>query len=257
MLPQQDGRPSTTAFVLAPSIDVLVGRVVRLLGGDPDRPTVYEGTPADAASRWAREGADLVHIVDLDAAMGRPSPNAASLADAVRAAQSAGIACEVAGGVRDGAAVARWLAAGADRVVLGTALLREPDLAAALVARHGAGRIVAALDVRGGMAVGEGWRAGAPGTPLATAIDRLMGAGIAIVEVTAIARDGGMAGPDLALLSEVLAIAPRITVLASAGIRDTADLLAVRDLGCAGAIMGRAVYEGAITIAAARAALGG
>ncbi len=245
-----------TRFVLAPSIDLLGGRVVRLRHGDPSHATVYADDPAAAARRWAREGADLLHVVDLDGALAGRTVQRGSVASVIDAAVSEGIACQVAGGIRTGEAVQRALALGADRVVLGTALLADPDLAGTLVGRHGASRIVAALDVRGGEAVGEGWRDGAPGTPLEDAVSRLVAAGIATLAVTAIARDGTMEGPDLALLRRVHAMAPDVAVLGSGGVRNAADVRALEDAGCRGAILGRAVYEGTLTLADARAALG-
>ncbi len=209
MLTRQDVRRAATGrFVLAPSIDLLGGRVVRLVHGDPTRATVYADDPAAAATRWAREGADLLHVVDLDGAIAGRTAQSGPIASVIAAAVREGIPCQVAGGLRNAEAVQRALALGADRVVLGTALLADPDLARSLVQGYGASRIVAALDVRDGMAVGEGWRDGAPGTPLEAAVSMLVGAGITTLAVTSIARDGTMDGPDLALLRRVRAIAP-------------------------------------------------
>ena len=244
-----------TRFVLAPSIDLLGGRVVRLRHGDPSRATVYADDPAAAVTRWAREGADLLHVVDLDGALAGRTVQSGPIASVIAAAAREGIPCQVAGGLRNVEAVQRALALGADRVVLGTALLADPDLAGTLVERHGASRIVAALDVRDGQAVGEGWRDGAPGTPLEAAVSRLAGSGIATLAVTSIARDGTMGGPDLALLRRVRAIAPGVALLGSGGIRTAADVRALRDAGCQGAILGRAVYEGTLTLGDAREAL--
>jgi phosphoribosylformimino-5-aminoimidazole carboxamide ribotide isomerase len=244
-------------FVLAPSIDLLGGRVVRLRHGDPSQATIYADDPATAVTRWARAGADLLHVVDLDGALAGRSVQRGPVASVIAAAMREGIPCQVAGGLRNGEAVQWALALGADRVVLGTALLADPDLAGTLVERHGASRIVAALDVREGAAVGEGWRDGAPGTPLEAALSRLVGAGIATLVVTSIARDGTMDGPDLDLLRRVRATAPDVALFGSGGVRTAADVQALRDAGCQGAILGRAVYEGTLTLADARAALDG
>jgi phosphoribosylformimino-5-aminoimidazole carboxamide ribonucleotide (ProFAR) isomerase len=197
----------------------------------------------------------LLHVVDLDGAVSGHASQASTVAAVVRAGLESGIASEVAGGLRDEDSVARALATGAERVVLGTALLADPGLAGRLVARHGSARIVAALDVRGGLAVGEGWRQGATGVPLDQAIARLVDAGVSILEVTAISRDGTMAGPDLDLLARARQLAPAASLLASAGVRSARDVRSVRDVGCDGVILGRAVYEGALSLGEARAEL--
>ena len=228
---------------------------MRLRNGDPTQATVYDQEPAASARRWAREGADLLHVVDLDGALSGRAAQAVTVSKVVRAGLESGIASEVAGGLRGEDSVARALATGAERVVLGTALLGDPSLAARLVARHGSARIVAALDVRDGQAMGEGWRPRAAGVPLDQAIARLIDAGVSILEVTAITRDGTMAGPDLDLLARVRHLAPTASLLASAGVRSAQDVRQVRDVGCDGVIMGRAVYEGALSLGAARAAL--
>jgi phosphoribosylformimino-5-aminoimidazole carboxamide ribotide isomerase len=242
-------------FTLAPSIDLLGGRVVRLRHGDPARSTVYDTDPARTARRWAAEGADLLHVVDLDGALTGHSAQADGVARVVAAGLEAGIGSQVAGGLRDAEAVKRGLATGAERVVLGTALLADADLARRLVEQHGPLRIVAALDVRGDEAVGEGWRSAAAALPLEIAVSRLLDAGIATFAVTSIARDGTMEGPDVALLARVRRLAPTVELLGSGGVRSADDVRALRDTGCDGAILGRAVYEGALTIADARAAL--
>ncbi len=230
---------------------------MRLRNGDPAQASVYDQDPAAAARRWAREGADLLHVVDLDGALSGRAAQAVTVRKVVRAGLGSGIASEVAGGLRDGDSVARALATGAERVVLGTALLGDPSLAARLVARHGSTRIVAALDVRGGLAVGEGWRQGAAGVLLDQAIARLVDAGVSILEVTAISRDGMMAGPDLDLLARVRQVAPAATLLASGGVRTAQDVRQLRDVGCDGVILGRAVYEGVLSLGEARAVLDG
>ena len=243
------------AFALAPSVDLLGGRVVRLRNGDPAQATVYDRDPAASARRWALEGADLLHVVDLDGALSGRAAQAETVARVVRAGLASGIPSEVAGGLRDEASVAGALAMGAARVVLGTALLVDPTLAARLVARHGSARVVAALDVRDGFAVGEGWRQGATSMPVDLAVARLVDAGVSTLEVTSISRDGTMAGPDFDLLARVRRLAPTVSLLASAGVRSATDVRRVRDAGCDGVILGRALYEGALSLEQARTAL--
>ncbi len=139
------------------------------------------------------------------------------------------------------------LEAGAARVVVGTAALQDPALVRRLVDRHGPSRVAVALDVRQGRAVGHGWAPGGPSMAAEQAVASLADAGVVTFEVTAIDRDGTLTGPDLALLGRMGAIG-RGAIIASAGITTTSDLSAVRALGCAGAIVGRALYEGRLTL---------
>ncbi|HSW43388.1 MAG TPA: HisA/HisF-related TIM barrel protein, partial [Patescibacteria group bacterium] len=150
-------------------------------------------------------------------------------------------------GLRDEMGAGAMLAAGAARVIVGTAALQDPTFARRLVERHGADRIGVALDVRGGRAVGHGWAGDSPGTPFDEAVSALAAAGITTFEVTAIDRDGTMTGPDLDLLARAVSLTGG-GVIASAGVATTDDLRAVRAIGCAGAIVGRALYEGRFTV---------
>lgn len=241
-------------FELLPAIDLRGGRVVRLLGGDFDAETVYSDDPASVARGFLVAGARWIHLVDLDGALAG-GQSQGNLIRRVLRSIGEGAACEVAGGLRDRASVASTLASGASRVVVGTTALGQPGFAADLAETFGSGRIVVALDVRNGQAVGEGWHEGALGVPVAAALERLAREGVTTFEVTAIERDGGLAGPDLELLSSLVEL-QRGRIIASGGIRSVADLLAVRSLGCAGAIVGRALYDGSLDLGAALAALG-
>jgi phosphoribosylformimino-5-aminoimidazole carboxamide ribotide isomerase len=154
---------------------------------------------------------------------------------------------EVSGGLRTPTAVNDALMAGASRVVIGTAALRDSNFAADLVATYGPERIAVAIDVRDGQAVGDGWQDGAAGVPARDAMGRLREAGVTTFELTAIARDGLLEGPDLDLLAQLVTPGAG-AVIASGGISSLADLRAVADLGCAGAIVGRALYEDRIDL---------
>ena len=233
---------------LIPAIDLLGGRVVRLSRGAFDAVTVYGDDPVAVARRWAGQGATRIHVVDLAAARAG-EPLQADLVATIVA--GAGVPCQVAGGIRDSERAARLLDAGADRVVLGSALISQPTLGRELVERHGAERIVAALDVREGRAVGDGWVAGARGVEAVALATTLVQAGLRWFAVTAIARDGGLEGPDLGLLERVRAAAPGAAIIASGGIGSLADVRALAARGFAAAITGRALYEGAFTLAEA------
>jgi len=241
----------TRPFDILPAIDLRGGRVVRLRQGDFERETAYSNDPVDMASRFADAGARWLHVVDLDGAQtGTPVNREAviSIIDAV----GERLRVEVAGGLRDASHVKEVLDAGAARVVVGTAALRAPMFAGALVATHEAGRIVAAIDVRHGLAVGHGWTHESEGIDAAEAIERLFDQGVRTFEVTAIERDGLLGGPDLGLCQR-LAEMGRGSIIASGGIRSIDDLRAIRQRGCTGAIVGRAFYEDRIPISEALA----
>src|SRR5437867_3096830 len=158
------------AFELLPAIDLRRRRVVRLRAGDFDREVAYADDPVAMVERFRASGATWIHVVDLDRARGDGSQ-----VDVVRSVVAAArpARCQVAGGLRTEADLEEALGFGAARVVMGTAPLSDPVFASSVVARFGAERIVVALDVRDGLAVGEGWRAGAPGRQVMDALDRL------------------------------------------------------------------------------------
>ena len=242
-----------SSFEILPAIDLRGGRVVRLRAGDFDRETVY-GDAVSTARRFAAAGVRRIHVVDLDGARAG-EPRQLDLAARMAGAVGPGTGLELGGGLRDDVAVQGAFDAGIDRVVLGTAVLDDPALLRRLVDRHGTESVAVAIDVREGRAVGHAWvRGTAPGPRVADAVTRLEAAGATVFEVTAIDRDGLLSGPDLALLG-MLVGAGRRSIVASGGIRSIGDLRAVRDLGCRGAIVGRAVYEGTIDLASAIRAL--
>ena len=241
---------SEPGFLLYPAIDVRRGRVVRLLRGDAARETVFGTDPRTTAEDLVRRGAARLHVVDLDGAFGEGSGGGAmaSILETVGPA----VEVQVGGGLRDAAAVERVLALGAARAILGTTALVDPASVGRAIARHGPGRIAVALDVRGSMAVGDGWVGGASAVALDRAIAVLLDEGVRRFVVTAIERDGMLAGPDLDLLRRTRAVgAPEI--VASGGIRSLDDLAAVADAGAVGAIVGRAIYAGGLDLAAAAA----
>jgi phosphoribosylformimino-5-aminoimidazole carboxamide ribotide isomerase len=233
-------------FQLLPAIDLRGGQVVRLAEGDFGRETVYGSDPVEVAGRFAAAGARWIHIVDLDGARDGTQRQTEVVARVVAAAGER-VACEVAGGLRDEAAVGAALEAGAARAVVGTAALRDPEFVARLVARFGAERIAVALDVRDGMAVGQGWVPGTPGVPVASALATLADRGARTFIVTAIERDGLLTGPNLDLLGRMIGLG-RGEIIASAGVSSLADISTVRALGCSGAIVGRALYEGRLDL---------
>jgi len=239
-------------MILFPAIDLKEGQCVRLLRGDMSAATVFGDDPAAQARSFAAAGCEWLHLVDLDGAFaGRPVN-----ADAVRAILAAvEVPVQLGGGIRDRATIEAWLAAGVARVILGTVAVEAPDLVRAAAAAH-PGRIAVGLDARGGRVATRGW-AEATEIEATDLARRFEDAGIAAIIYTDIERDGAMAGPDVAATA-ALARAVEIPVIASGGVSSLADLIALRDAGpVAGAITGRALYDGAIDLPQALAALKG
>jgi phosphoribosylformimino-5-aminoimidazole carboxamide ribotide isomerase len=237
----------STAFDLYPAIDLRGGRCVRLHQGDHGRETVYGDDPVAQARAFAGAGARWIHVVDLDAARTGDPGNRAAVA-AVAAAVD--VPVQAGGGVRDDAAADALLDAGVRRIVVGTAALDDPDWVRRLAARH-PGRVAVGLDAHGRDVAVRGW-VERSGHDLVDVARRFDGAGVAALVVTEIGRDGTLAGPALDQLADVLA-ATTVDVVASGGVGSLDDLraLARLDVGgrrLAGAIVGRALYEGAIDL---------
>ncbi len=233
-------------FEILPAIDLEGGRVVRLIQGDFARQTVYALEPVALARQFADAGARWLHVVDLDGAR-EGEPRQLELVAEIVAEVHGRTHVEVGGGLRSPEAVAGALGTGATRVAVGTAALRDPAFGLGLVARYGPSRIVASLDIRDGMAYGDGWRQGSAGVPATDALEMLAASGINTFEVTAIDRDGLMGGPDIALLRSLVRLGSE-RIIASGGISSLNDVLAVQAAGCAGVIVGRALYEGRVSV---------
>lgn len=241
-------------MILYPAIDIRGGQAVRLLQGDYERETTYDADPAEAASRWAAEGAEYLHVVDLDGAKAGEPRNL----DAVRRIAAA-VPCpiQVGGGLRDAGSVAALLEAGAARVVIGTAALRDPAFLDKALAEHGE-RIVVSVDAREGKVSLSGWTETSD-VDVADAVADLGRRGVARFLCTAIEVDGTMEGPALGEL-ERIAAGTDAEVIASGGVGTIEDLGALSELGARtpnleGAIVGRALYERRFGVAEAVAAL--
>lgn len=227
---------------MLPAIDVLEGRCVRLAGGDRERVTIEGGDAAEAAARFAAEGAPLLHVVDLDGAFsGQPTPG---LVERVVAA-AGGTPVQVGGGYRTIAAIERALGAGAARVMVGTAALDATFVREA--ARRFEERLLVAVDARDGLVVADGWTRASTLGPAELARG-CAAAGVHRLLVTSAARDGSLAGPDLDLLASVIG-ASGLPLLAAGGIASLDDLRRLREIGCEGAILGSALWSGRVTLA--------
>lgn len=234
---------SLPTLEVIPAVDVLEGRVVRLLRGDYARVTEYGSDPVEAARSWMEQGAGRIHVVDLDGAR-YGKPNMAMWERLGRA----GIRFQAGGGIRTAEIAGEVLAAGAERVVMGTAAVADPASLAGL--GHS---VVAAVDVRDGKARGSGWLD--EGRPLAVVLDGLAGVGVPRVMVTGIGRDGTLEGADLDLTREVVADG-RFAVIASGGVGTLSDLDPIVAAGCEAVVVGRALYDHRFTLAEALTHLG-
>jgi phosphoribosylformimino-5-aminoimidazole carboxamide ribotide isomerase len=239
-------------LILYPAIDIRGGQAVRLLQGDYEKETAYDADPADAARRWAGEGAEILHVVDLDGARAGEPANL----DAVRRiAESVECPLQLGGGLRDAAALEAALAAGASRVVIGTAALRDPRFLAEALDSHG-DAVVVSIDSRGGKVSLAGWTETSE-KDAAEAVAELGERGVRRFLYTAIEVDGTMAGPAVDDLNRVAA-ATEAAVIASGGVGTLDDLELLTRVAAPnveGAIVGRALYERRFTVAEALTAL--
>jgi phosphoribosylanthranilate isomerase len=236
-------------FELLPAVDVADGQAVRLVQGQAGTETRY-GSPLEAALAWQRDGAEWIHLVDLDAAFGRGS-NAELLAAVVGALD---VEVELSGGIRDDASLAAALATGCTRVNIGTAALEQPQWCARVVAEQG-DKVAIGLDVRGSTLAARGWTQ--DGGDLWEVLARLDAQGCSRYVVTDVTKDGTLRGPNLELLTEVCRVTDA-PVVASGGVSSLDDLRALAglaELGVEGAIVGKALYHGAFTLPEALAAV--
>ena len=237
---------ATPGLVLLPAVDVAAGKAVRLTQGAAGTETNY-GDPLSAADDWAEQGAEWIHLVDLDAAFGRGS-NLPLLKKVIKHVRDVNV--ELSGGIRDDATLEAALATGAKRINLGTAALENPEWAASVIAQYGEA-VAVGLDVRGTTLAARGWTK--DGGDLWQVLERLEEAGCTRYVVTDVTKDGTLKGPNIELLREVMERTHR-PVIASGGIASLDDIAALRELvplGLEGAIVGKALYAGAFTLAEA------
>ena len=235
------------AMEILPAIDLRGGKVVRLARGDYAQQTVYSQDPVAVAAQFVAAGAKWIHVVDLDAARTGRRGNAEAISAVCR---SAGVPVELGGGVRDDEAVSAAMALGVTRVIIGSAALKDWEWFEALAGRDElAGKVVLGLDARSRRLAAEGWTEQANLT-VAELAGRARQLPLAAIIYTDIDRDGMLTGPDLDTTAEVIRIS-RKPVIAAGGVSSLADIAGCKEIGCAGAIIGRAWYEGRIDLAAA------
>lgn len=237
-------------MILYPAIDLKDGNCVRLLRGEMSAATIFGDDPAAQAAKFQAAGCEWLHLVDLNGAFAGEPVNAAAVEAILKRVK---VPAQLGGGIRDMKTIAMWLEKGLARVILGTAAVENPDLVRE-AARAFPGQVAVGIDARNGFVATKGWATET--TIQATDLARQFeDAGVAALIYTDIDRDGAMQGPNTAA-TDALARAVAIPVIASGGVSSMADLIALRDTGTiAGAISGRALYDGAIDLTSALAAL--
>ncbi len=237
-------------MILYPAIDLKDGQAVRLLRGEMSSATVFNDDPAAQARAFADAGCEWVHLVDLNGAFAGAPVNGAAV-EAILAAVT--VPCQLGGGIRDMATIEAWLAKGLARVILGTVAVEDPDLVRR-AARAFPGQVAVGIDARAGRVATRGWAEATEVTATELA-PRFEDAGVAAIVYTDIDRDGAMRGPNIAATVS-LARAVSIPVIASGGVSSLEDLRRLKATGViSGAISGRALYDGAIDLRQALAAL--
>ncbi len=227
-------------FLVIPAVDIQQGRAVRLFEGDPERETVYFEDPVEAAAKWDGLGAEWIHVVDLDASLGRGGNTGL----VTRLAASVNAKVELGGGVRSLETARKWLGI-LDRVVLGTVAITRPEVVSTLVTEFGPERVCVSIDARAGRVAVRGWAE----TTEVDALDlarRVTALGVTQVIYTDVSRDGTMLGVDEEPVAR-MRDAFRGSLVAGGGVATDADLATYERLGLEGAIVGRALYEGRIS----------
>ena len=226
---------------IIPAIDLMGGKVVRLYKGDPDQKTVYSDNPIEIAKKWESAGADILHLVDLDATLGIGS----NLDMIKKILESVSIPVEVAGGLRDESLVLE-VAKLSERIVLGTLAFKNKSLLKSLLSELGAEKIVISVDHKDGEIVINGWQKDT-GIKLIPAINEFIEMGFTEFLLTNVSRDGTMEGPDLEFLEQACNL-PKINIIASGGISNLDDVKDVNEKNVFGVILGKALYEKKISI---------
>ena len=232
-------------MIIYPAIDLRDGKAVRLVEGDFSKETVFDANPVTAALRWQEAGAEWLHVVDLDGARSGSTSNRSAVT-AIRSAVS--IPIELGGGIRTANAAEQYFSMGIDRVILGTAAVEDAEMVSELVTKWG-DRVAVGLDARDGKLATAGWLSQSDKTAIDVAAS-LRQAGVATFIVTDIHKDGKLQGPNLDMLKQAQ-FTLRSGVIASGGISTIEDVREVTALGVAGAIIGRALYDGRIDLAEA------
>jgi len=227
-----------------PAIDLMKGKVVRLSRGDPETAKVYDqwGTPVQVTMKWKSQGAERLHIIDLDAAFGKGN-NTPTIADITNASA---LPVQVGGGIRTASSAEELLKMGVDYVILGALAFSDPQAIPQIQKKFGSDSVIVALDNKDGKVMVEGWKTATSFT-LAEALKKFADLKVKTFLITSIAKDGMLQGPDLETLSEACKYSG-VEVIAAGGIGGLNDLVALKRVGVAGAVIGKALYEGKFTL---------
>jgi phosphoribosylformimino-5-aminoimidazole carboxamide ribotide isomerase len=238
---------------LIPAIDLMNGEIVRLTHGDPKTAKVYDqfGGPVETAKKWKAEGAGKLHIIDLDAALGTGD----NLSVIAKIVENMDLPIQVGGGIRTVKAAEKLLKLGVSQVILGALAFGNPEAVTQVQQEFGAKSVIVALDNRDGKIMVEGWKT-PTGLGMKQALEKFAELGIKVFLVTSITRDGTLSGPDLATLREACQY-PSVEIIAAGGIGGLDDLRALKQVGVAGAVIGKALYEGRFTLKEALTTVGG
>ena len=239
-----------TAMQIWPAIDLRGGKCVRLQQGDYDRETVFGDDPVEMATRWREAGAERLHLVDLDGARGELGLNGRVVEAIVR---TVGLPCQLGGGVRSEETIESWLNGGVERLVVGTRALKEPEWMRDMCRRY-PGRLVLGIDARDGRVATDGWLQVSSIDAIELAL-QLADEPLAAIVYTDIARDGMLQGPNFDAMQQMQRQV-RLPVIASGGVTSADDVRRLAEVGMAGCIIGRALYEGRLTLDEALRAAG-
>ena len=231
-------------MMVIPAIDLMNGKVVRLTRGDPATAKYYEqwGTPAEVALKWKSEGAKRLHIIDLDAAFGLSN----NLPVIKEIGEKAALPIQVGGGIRNVGTVEKVLTLGVNYVILGALAFSDSTAIPKIQQKFGSDSVIVALDNKDGRVMVEGWKTGT-GFTMWDALEKFVNLGVTTFLITSIAQDGMLQGPDLETLSEAVTYTGA-KVIAAGGIGSLGDLVALKQVGVEGVVVGKALYEGKFTL---------
>jgi len=227
-----------------PAIDLMNGKVVRLSRGDPETAKVYDymGTPIEIALKWKSQGAQILHIIDLDATFGKRN----NLDVVVEIAKATGLPIQVGGGIRTIESAEKLLAKGIKYVILGALAFSDPTAIMQVQQKFANSRVIVALDNKNGKVMVAGWKTATAFT-MTEALDKFSKLGVKTFLVTSIVKDGMLQGPDIEMLSKISQY-PDVNVIAAGGIGSLKDLVALKRIGVEGVVVGKAIYEGRFTL---------
>ena len=237
---------------LIPAVDLMDGKIVRLTHGDPETAKVYDqfGGPMETAKKWQADGAGKIHIIDLDAALGS-GDNLSVIAEIV---ESINLPIQVGGGIREVKTAEKLLKLGVNQVILGALAFSQPKAVTQIQREFGAESVIVALDNKEGKIMVAGWKT-ATGLGTKEALEKFAALGVTTFLVTSITRDGTLSGPDLGMLREACQYAG-VAIIAAGGIGSLRDLRALKRVGVAGAVIGKALYESRFTLKEALETIG-